>query len=59
MNLYDPIAGLRAQALPLVVYAIQLALNSAWSPTFFGHHNMVRASPNKRADVVIGSITVI
>jgi tryptophan-rich sensory protein len=31
-------AGFAGAALPLVFYALQLVLNAAWSPIFFGLH---------------------
>jgi TspO/MBR family len=31
-------AGFAGAALPLVFYALQLVLNAAWSPIFFGPH---------------------
>jgi benzodiazapine receptor len=33
-------AGFVGTALPLVVYSMQLILNAAWSPIFFGLHRL-------------------
>ncbi|WP_286167927.1 TspO/MBR family protein [Ochrobactrum sp. MC-1LL] len=33
-------AGVEGAQLPLIVYAIQLLLNAAWSPIFFGLHQI-------------------
>ena len=32
--------GFKAQRVPLMLYFIQLALNAAWTPIFFGMHQM-------------------
>ncbi|KAG6544069.1 hypothetical protein Mapa_014486 [Marchantia paleacea] len=42
--------GFRAQAYPLAVYALQLVLNLAWTPLFFGLH---------RPDYALGEIIVL
>ncbi len=32
--------GFKAQRVPLMLYLLQLALNAAWTPIFFGMHQM-------------------
>jgi translocator protein len=33
-------AGFAGAALPLAIYALQLVLNAAWTPIFFGLHRL-------------------